>query len=177
MVEQLHHFQAEWSTHSGANWVHRYLIRSNVSQLQADRASTGYNPIVELAKETGTPLHRWKESTLLVDHEGHLIPPLEANRALKQVWEILETAIEHSTNCSEELHSSASLYSFFEDWCDRAFQSGEITTREVELVLGMSQMWGAYVGDRVELQSLKYFYLEDCIEGGRHEAGLLVERD
>ena len=38
----------------------------------------------------------------------------------------------------------------------------------MELVLGMSQMWGAYVGDRVELQSLKYFYLEDCIEGGRH---------
>ena len=38
----------------------------------------------------------------------------------------------------------------------------------MELVLSMSQMWGAYVGDRVELQSLKYFYLEDCIEGGRH---------
>lgn len=39
---------------------------------------------------------------------------------------------------------------------------------EMELVLGMAEMWGAYVGDRVELQSLKYFYLEDCIEGGRH---------
>lgn len=30
-------------------------------------------------------------------------------------------------------------------------------------------MWGAYVGDGVELQSLKFFYLEDCIEGGTYE--------
>ncbi|KAL8718296.1 MAG: hypothetical protein Q9225_004547 [Loekoesia sp. 1 TL-2023] len=137
----------------GANWVH----------------STGFNPIIELAKETGTPLHRWKESTLLVDGEGNLIAPSEANRALKQVWEILEEAIEHSKTRSQEIDPAASLYGFFETQCDRAFQCGKMTMREVELVLGMSQMWGAYVGDRVELQSLKYFFLEDCIEGGRHK--------
>lgn len=49
-----------------------------------------------------------------------------------------------------------------------------MTAREVELVLGMSQMWGTYVGDGVELQSLKYFYLEDCIAGGRHKDWILV---
>ncbi|KAK4991150.1 hypothetical protein LTR66_006621 [Elasticomyces elasticus] len=126
---------------------------------------TGYNPIVELAKETGTPLHRWKGNTLLVDSDGNLVSSDEANEALKQVWDILEKAITHSTNHSEEIPSSASLYNFFRDWCDRTLQSGEMTEREVELVLGMSQMWGAYVGDRVERQSLKFFYLEDCIEG------------
>lgn len=133
----------------GANWVH----------------STGYNPIVELAKETETPLHRWKESTLLVDGDGNLLSPAEANKALKQVWEVLEKAIEHSTNRSEEIPSSASLYSFFEGWCDQALQCGDMTEREVKLVLGLSQMWGAYVGERVERQSLKFFYLEDCING------------
>ena len=142
--------------------------------LQTDRASTGYNPIIELAKQTGTSLHRWKESTLLVDGEGHLVAPFEANKALKQVWEILEAAIQHSTNRNAEIHSSASLYSFFESWCGQAFQAGEMSEYEVKLVLGMSQMWGAYVGDRVELQSLKYFYLEDCIAGGRHMDWLLI---
>lgn len=131
--------------------------------------STGYNPIVELAKETETPLHRWKESTLLVDSDGNLLSPAEANKALKQVWEILEKAIEHSTNRSEEIPSSASLYSFFEGWCGQALQCGDMTEREVKLVLGLSQMWGAYVGDRVERQSLKFFYLEDCINGGKYE--------
>lgn len=142
--------------------------------MQADKASTGYNPIIELAKETGTPLHRWKDSALLVDDEGHLVATSEANKALKQVWEILEGAIEYSANRNEEIDASASLHSFFEGWCDWAFQRGDMTGREVELVLGMSQMWGAYVGDRVELQSLKYFFLEDCIAGGRHKDWLLV---
>lgn len=136
--------------------------------MQFDDTSTGFNPIVQLAKETRTPLHQWKESTLLVDGAGSLLAQREANKALKQVWEILEDAIEYSEHSSEQIDPAASLYTFFEAWCDGALQSGRMTGHEVELVLGMSQMWGAYVGDGVELQSLKYFYLEDCIEGGRH---------
>ena len=93
------------------------------------------------------------------------------------MWEILEAAIEHSTNRNEEIHSSASLHSFFESWCNQALQAGDMNEQEMELVLGMSQMWGAYVGDRVDLQSLKYFFLEDCIDGGRHMDCLLVEWD
>ena len=96
-----------------------------------------------------------------------MVAPAEASKALKQVWEILEEAIEHSTNNSASIKSAASLYSFFQEKCSRALERGEMTERDVELVLGMSQMWGAYVGDRVEAQSLKYFYLEDCIDGGR----------
>ncbi|KAL8805991.1 MAG: hypothetical protein Q9182_001648 [Xanthomendoza sp. 2 TL-2023] len=136
----------------GANWVH----------------STGYNPIIELAKETGTPLHRWKESTLMFDGEGHLVGTADANKALKRVWEILETASEYSKKYGDKSDSSTSLYRFYQDWCSWAIQSGDIDQREAELILGMSQMWGAYVGDRVERQSLKFFYLEDCIEGGKH---------
>lgn len=63
----------------------------------SDNASTGYNPIIDLATETETPLHRWKANTLLVDGEGNLVVPSEANKALKQVWETLEGAIEYST--------------------------------------------------------------------------------
>ena len=142
--------------------------------------STGYNPIVELAKETGTPLHRWKESTILVDSEGHLVSSRDSNDALKQVWNILEAAIDHSTQYSANIHSSESLYDFFKSWCERECSRGRMTRQEVELTLGMSQMWGAYVGDQVERQSLKFFYLEDCIDGGkttldssRHEADSL----
>ena len=58
-----------------------------------------------------------------------------------------------------------------------------MTARQAALVKGMGEMWGAvsslhsshhlafeliysqYVGDRVERQSLKFFYLEDCING------------
>lgn len=174
MLGQLHHFQANRASTAERIGYTGTRVDLNISQLQADKASTGFNPIVELAKETGTPLHRWKESTLLVDDKGHLVSPSEANKALGKVWEILEAAIEHSTNSNKEINSSASLYSFFQGWCERASQCGDMTGREAKLVLGMSQMWGAYVGDRVELQSLKYFYLEDCIAGGRPKDWLLV---
>ena len=127
-----------------------------------------------MANETKTPLHRWEESTLLVNSEGCLVAPTEANKALSRVWDILEEAIKHSTKCNKEIDSSVSLYTFFEDWCKRAVLRGETTQQEVELILGMSHMWGAYVGDRVEQQSLKYFFLEDCIEGGGHQYRLSV---
>ena len=91
----------------------------------------------------------------------------EANKALEQVWETLENAIQHSIERNEELDCCSSLYSFFQEYCDQKFHRGEISQREIELVLGMSEMWGAYVGDRVERQSLKFFYLEDCIAGGK----------
>ena len=96
-----------------------------------------------------------------------MVAPVEAGNALRQVWEILEEAIEHSTKDSASIQSASSLYDFFQEKCSHAFERSEMTERDVELVLDMSQMWGAYVGDRVEAQSLKYFYLEDCIDGGR----------
>ena len=145
------HRKAEVTTKSGANWVHRYTTRFDVSQLQTEKASTRYNPIVELVKETGAPLHLWKESTLLLDGDGHLVAPSEANRALKQVWEILEAAIEHSMHYNERTHYSANQFDFFENWCHQSVQAGHMNRQEMELVLGMSRVWGAYVVDRVEL--------------------------
>ena len=39
------------------------------------------------------------------------------------------------------------------------------TCSKVLRALGMAQMWGAYVGSPVQRQSLKFFWLEECIEG------------
>ena len=102
----------------------------------------------------------------MVDGDGNLVDPAEANMALKRVWDILEGAMEHTRTQNNSIESSASLYGFFKDQCGRALQAGDISQRAADLVLGMSHMWGAYVGDRVERQSLKFFYLEDCIHGG-----------
>ena len=137
--------------------------------------STGNNPIIRLAKETETPLHLWKENALLVDRQGHVVDAAEANKILKQVWEVLERATEHSTDHSQSISPDKSLYSFFKDHCDQALQSEMMSQHERDLVLGMSEMWGAYVGDRVERQSLRYFFLEDCIEGGKRSNLIVSE--
>ncbi|KAL9581155.1 MAG: hypothetical protein Q9212_004070 [Teloschistes hypoglaucus] len=126
------------------------LIYGQVAQsdemggLENDSSSTGYNPIVELAKETGTPLHQWNESTLLIDGQGRSVDRSEADRALKRVWQILEEAMEYSIKRTHDLLPSASLYNYFIDWCHRAFRSGDMSQREVDLVQGLAEMWGAY---------------------------------
>lgn len=44
--------------------------------------------------------------------------------------------------------------------------------REDWFVIGMSQMWAAYVGDPVDRQSLKFFFLEDRINGGKQKGSV-----
>ena len=132
----------------GANWVH----------------STDGNPIVNFARSTNTSLHLWKENTLIVDTQGELVESTRANNALKTVWKILEKAIEYSNSLSEQIDASLSLYDFFAEQCKSLAEEGLISQGDIDLVLRMSEMWGAYVGTRVEMQSLKYFFLEDCID-------------
>lgn len=89
-----------------------------------------------------------------------------ANLTLRTVWDILEQGIEVSKASSAILSPDFSLYDYFRDICDDRVRAGDMESHERDLVLGMGHMWGAYVGDRVERQSMKFFFLEDCIDGG-----------
>jgi hypothetical protein len=74
--------------------------------------------------------------------------------------------MEFSTANSGDVDSLTSLYDFFTDECEKMSSDGNLSEYEKGLVLGMAEMWGAYVGDGVKRQSLKFFFLEDCIESG-----------
>lgn len=132
------------------------------------KSSTGQNPIFNLALETGTEVHLWDPETLIVDKNGNLVDAAHANRALQIVWQILEAAIEYSKSSGDQINASQSLYDYFQQQCQVMLKEGILDDSEVDTVLGMSEMWGAYVGARVERQSLKYFFLEDCIDAGTY---------
>ena len=121
---------------------------------------------MQLAKETNTPLHLWKENTIILSADGDILDAEQANLTLKRVWKILEDAIEHSKVNHEILSPQLSLFDEFVAVTTRQLESREITSYERDLVLEMAQMWGAYVGDSVDRQSFKFFFLEDCIGGG-----------
>lgn len=42
-----------------------------------------------------------------------------------------------------------------------------LTPKQRQQLLWMAEMWGAFVGGTVDKQSLRYFWLEECIEGGK----------
>ena len=141
--------------------VRKYARRITINRLIL--SSTGTNPIIELARETRTPIHEWNQYTIIIDHNGDCVQSDRANHALSTVWQVLEKAIAHSKASSAEIPATKSLYHYFMLECSSMVNAGAITSKDERLILSMSQMWGAYVGEEIGKQSLKFFYLEDCI--------------
>ena len=48
----------------------------------------------------------------------------------------------------------------------------DVPESESKLVMQMAEMWGAFVGSPWERQSLKFFWLEECIDGGKPDDSL-----
>lgn len=43
----------------------------------------------------------------------------------------------------------------------------ELDDASCKLVFQMARMWGDFVGEPIEKQSLRFFWLEECIDGGQ----------
>ena len=52
------------------------------------------------------------------------------------------------------------------DFFKAKVEEKELDSRSSKIVLQMARMWGDFVGEPIEKQSLKFFWLEECIEGG-----------
>lgn len=130
-------------------------------------SSTGTNPIVKLAEETRTPIHRWNQKTIIIDHEGNPVPSVRVEHALSTVWRILENALNYSKTNTANIPIHKSLFHYFMTECASMVKRQIITPDDSQLILSMSEMWGAYIGAEVGSQSLRFFYLEDCIEDSK----------
>lgn len=81
------------------------------------------------------------------------------------MWGIIGDAFEYSAKNTTSIDSKLSLYDFFRDRVQHSFP-GDNCEEERRIVLQLAKSWGAFVGSPVETQSLKFFWLEECIEGG-----------
>jgi hypothetical protein len=136
----------------GPNWFH----------------GTVNNPLLDIAKETGTVTKSWGEDTTLFDEDGELLSEDEAREYMGVVWGIILEGFQYSIKNTQTIHPDESLHDFFLKKVQEKFPisaSGD-NERKQKIVMQISQMWGAYVGGPVEKQSLKYFWLEECLDGG-----------
>jgi hypothetical protein len=135
----------------GPNWIH----------------GTDQNPILDIAQETKTATHSWGEKVNLFDEEGHYVDVEEATQYNEIMWGIVVDAFKYSNEKTETIPTSESLYDFFER---KIMESIPDTEKDYEkrrkIVLQMSKMWGAFVGSTIKTQSLKFFWLEETIQGG-----------
>lgn len=141
---------------SGPNWIH------------ASDTGGHPNPILQAANETNTPLHHWNDKQLIFDTLGNTLDSDKADRLSTLLWEIIEEAFSFSEEARQSdapgnvIPEHDSLYDFISRRAlERLPDDGER-----DLLLRMSEMFGAYVGEPVWRQSLRFAWLEECCGGG-----------
>jgi phytoene dehydrogenase-like protein len=131
----------------GPNWIH----------------GTDHNPILDLAKSTKTAMHTWGEQLQVFGEAGKLLD--EGKEISEVAWKIIAQAFKHSAQNTSTINPDESLKDFFEQKVQEEFP-GEADSDKRRMVMQMAEPWGAFVGSPVYRQSLKFFWLEECIDGG-----------
>jgi uncharacterized protein with NAD-binding domain and iron-sulfur cluster len=143
----------------GANWIH----------------GTTDNPIMDLARETKTTIGDWDNNSYVFDEDGQLLPLEEGEKYSTLVWNIIEDAFEYSNKHGSEIDPDRSLLDFFrEQAAKRIPDSEEGYEKRRHILLQTAELWGNFVGSPLSTQSLKFFWLEECIEGGKSNVRLVV---
>jgi hypothetical protein len=136
----------------GANWIH----------------GTTDNPIMDLVRETKTKTGDWDAHSYVFDEDGNLLPKEEGEKFSTMMWDIIQDAFEYSNRFGHEIDPEESLLDFFRRSVAVRIPDGEEgCERKRRILLQMAELWGNFVGSPLSTQSLKFFWLEECIEGGR----------
>ncbi|RVX72118.1 hypothetical protein B0A52_04716 [Exophiala mesophila] len=129
----------------GPNWIH----------------GTKGNPIMELAHKTNTTVISPDEDGALFDTQGRRRPDTQATQLSATIWGMVIDAFKHSDEHTDTIDPNTSLYDHF-----RTVLAKQSLPKDEEYdLLRESEMWGPFVGDPIQTQSLKFFWLEECIEG------------
>jgi hypothetical protein len=126
--------------------------------------------MLDLAKKTNTPLHHWNDKQNIYDSSGKLIPQEKADQLSTILWEIIAEGFEHSERHGKSIPESQSLYDFIKIKAKERFPD---TEADQELLLQMSEMWGAYIGEPITRQSLRFAWMEECCGGGERHPTVL----
>ena len=124
---------------------------------------------MRLAKETKTELHAWDESQAIIDSNGRALEPSEAGEYAQLLWDdgFIAEAFRYSNERGDSIDAKRSLYDFFVEKAEGLFLDlpADLAKRKRQTFVQTASMWGAYIGSPVQRQSLKFFWLEECIEG------------
>ncbi|RFU29140.1 hypothetical protein B7463_g7208, partial [Scytalidium lignicola] len=130
----------------GPNWIH----------------GTEDNPISELANKTGTLVHSWDAKDLFFETGKHMG---QAGIDLsEEMWNIVLKAFKYSEENCATIDPNESLYDFFQQKLHEVYPNPDDEDMRNAL-LQLAELWGAIVGEPASKQSLKYFWLEECVDG------------
>jgi hypothetical protein len=121
-------------------------------------------------------MHRWNNKQLIYDSAGEPLAAETTERLSTLLWEIIEEAFNFSKTAHEKdggksIPREHSLHDFVKA------KAADLVADEVErsLLIQMSEMFGAYVGEPIWKQSLRFAWMEECCGGGAYLLSLLFE--
>ncbi|KAL4796941.1 flavin-containing amine oxidase [Aspergillus venezuelensis] len=129
----------------GPNWIH----------------GTSTNPILGLANKTSTVLSPIEESPCIFKTNSQLLSKTKATELLDILWDIISKAFKYSNEHYMSISPTKSLQDFvIEEACHMG-----LSFEDQALILQIAEMWGGFIGDPLNKQSLKHFWLEECLDG------------
>ncbi|KAJ6510413.1 hypothetical protein C8R45DRAFT_858272 [Mycena sanguinolenta] len=138
----------------GPNWIHAWSD------------SDEPHPIFQLATDTKTPVHYWNDKELIFTSEGNTLPDAVTECLSTLLWDIIEDAFNFSEAARQKdggksIPAEDSLYDFVKREAAKRLDD----PKERDLLAQMSEMFGAYVGEPVWKQSLRFAWMEECCGG------------
>ena len=82
------------------------------------------------------------------------------------MWRIVVQAFKYSEKNTSSIHPEKSLHDYFAEKVKEEIPGGDDYERKREIIMQMSELWGGFVGSPITRQSLKFFWLEECVNGG-----------
>lgn len=151
----------------GPNWIH----------------GTEQNPIYEIAKKTDTVYHSWDHGrTRVIDKNDVEMDHHRAEELSTAMWDVVAKAYEFSGKHGSDIPASRGLVDFLKcegrEHLREHFQkirdkdrSSEFPKDTIEAdvndTVRLADMWGGFVGTEYERQSLRFFWLEEMLDGGK----------
>ncbi|TGZ82332.1 amine oxidase [Ascodesmis nigricans] len=148
----------------GPNWVH----------------GTDQNPIIPLSERAKSTLHEFGHLCPIIGPDGNRLDQKEADELMNRMWGIIDEATHHSKAHWSSIAADLSLYDYTVQKVSEtseaasnntstsqngAVQEESEETRKRNLLLDMAHMWGTFIGSSIHQQSLKFFFLEEPVEG------------
>lgn len=119
--------------------------------------------MVQLTRDTETKLISPSESTYVYDTDGGLMDGKRALECSKALWKVLEGAFRQSNENCSNIEPNVSL----KDYLEENLLASALDEELKNIILELAETWDAYVGDPFEKQSLKWVWLEECLQGGK----------
>ncbi|KEF58422.1 uncharacterized protein A1O9_06348 [Exophiala aquamarina CBS 119918] len=136
----------------GPNWIH----------------GTKGNPILTLAEKTHTAVLEPEEDSALFGSDGLRRPEAEAKALSAKIWGLIADAFKYSDE--NWLDPQMSLFDYIKarlDEDDKLETRNRVNRLKLDRrdLLRHAEMWGPFIGDPIQTQSMRFFWLEQCIEG------------